>query len=67
MALIVNGNFVEHYEMAAYGTSRAIAESLELPNIAELLQQTLDEEYDADEALNTLALSSINLTAEVGA
>jgi ferritin-like metal-binding protein YciE len=60
VALIGAAQRVEHYEMAAYGTSRAIAEILELSSIADLLQQTLDEERDADSQLNNLALTQIN-------
>lgn len=63
VALIGAAQRVEHYEMAAYGTSRAIAECLELPDIAELLQDTLDEERDADTELNNLALNEVNAEA----
>jgi ferritin-like metal-binding protein YciE len=63
VALIGAAQRVEHYEMAAYGTSRAIAESLELSSIAELLQQTLDEERDADTELNNLAMTEVNADA----
>jgi ferritin-like metal-binding protein YciE len=63
VALIGAAQRVEHYEIAAYGTSRAIAESLELANIAELLQQTLDEEREADTELNNLALNEVNAEA----
>jgi ferritin-like metal-binding protein YciE len=60
VALIGAAQRVEHYEMAAYGTTRAIAETLSLDNIAELLQETLDEEGQADKKLNDLATSGIN-------
>ena len=60
VALIGAAQRVEHYEMAAYGTTRAIAETLSLNNIAELLQETLDEEGQADKKLNDLATSGIN-------
>jgi ferritin-like metal-binding protein YciE len=63
VALIGAAQRVEHYEMAAYGSTRAIAESLELTTIAELLQQTLDEERDADTELNNLALNQVNSDA----
>jgi len=59
-ALIGAAQRVEHYEMAGYGVARAFAESLSLPEIAEILQETLDEEGDADKKLNDLALSEIN-------
>lgn len=59
-ALIGAAQRVEHYEMAGYGTARALAETLSLPNVAELLQQTLDEEGAADKKLNDLALNEVN-------
>jgi ferritin-like metal-binding protein YciE len=34
--------------------------------VAELLQQTLDEEYQADDMLTKLAETSVNLQAERG-
>jgi ferritin-like metal-binding protein YciE len=46
---------VEHYEMAAYGTARAMAERLGKSDVADLLQQTLNEEKEADEKLSTIA------------
>lgn len=46
---------VEHYEIAAYGTARSLAETLGEDEVAELLQQTLDEEKDTDETLTELA------------
>lgn len=55
---------VEHYEIAAYGTARAIAELLGYDEIARLLQETLDEEGAADKKLTDLAESVINITAE---
>lgn len=46
---------VEHYEVAAYGTARAIAEHLELAEVVDLLTQTFDEEEDADHKLTAVA------------
>lgn len=46
---------VEHYEIAAYGTTRALAETLGENEVVDLLQQTLDEEKSTDEKLTTLA------------
>ena len=46
---------VEHYEIAAYGTVRAIAEQLGHDEVVELLQQTLDEERAADKNLTEVA------------
>ena len=53
--LIAAGQRAEHYEMAAYGTVRAMAEQLGYTAFAELLQQTLDEEGAADKKLTTIA------------
>ncbi len=48
-ALIGAAQRVEHYEMAGYGCVRTYARQLGYPEAAELLQQTLDEEGEADE------------------
>lgn len=58
-AMIGAAQKVEHYEMAAYGTARALAEQLGHSEIAELLQETLDEESAADEKLTEVATSAI--------
>jgi ferritin-like metal-binding protein YciE len=54
---------VEHYEMAGYGTVRTYAELLGKQDIAKLLQQTLDEEKQADETLTGIA-RGVNLEAK---
>ena len=54
-AMISAAQRVEHYEMAAYGTVRSYAERLGKPKIAQLLQETLDEEKAADEKLTEIA------------
>jgi ferritin-like metal-binding protein YciE len=54
-ALIGAAQRVEHYEMAAYGTARAMAETLGHKKVAKLLQQTLDEETATDEKLSEIA------------
>lgn len=46
---------VEHYEIAAYGTARAHAIALGRPDVAEILQTTLDEEGEANKLLTQLA------------
>lgn len=46
---------VEHYEIAAYGTARSFAETLGEEEIAELLQESLDEEGETDKKLTTIA------------
>lgn len=54
---------VEHYEIASYGTLVSFANTLGESDAAELLEQTLDEEKEADQALTEIAESSINLDA----
>jgi ferritin-like metal-binding protein YciE len=54
---------VEHYEMAGYGTVRTYAQLLGQQQIASLLQQTLDEEKEADEKLTEIA-RSVNIEAK---
>lgn len=56
-ALIVNGNFVEHYEIALYGSLAAFAKSLGLQDAAQLLNQTLAEEKKADAKLSEIGES----------
>lgn len=46
---------VEHYEMAAYGTARAFAETLGQDEVAKLLQATLDEEGETNKQLTAIA------------
>jgi ferritin-like metal-binding protein YciE len=57
LALIIAAQKVEHYEIAGYGSARTLAEILELTDIAEILQTTLDEEGATDHALTDLAES----------
>ena len=59
-ALIAAAQRVEHYEMAGYGTARAHAMALGENHAAEVLQKTLEEESQANEALNAIALGEIN-------
>lgn len=63
-ALIAAAQRVEHYEMAGYGTLRSFAESLGYPEAARILQQTLDEEGQADKELSQLAKSHVNVKAK---
>src|SRR5581483_6942959 len=50
-ALIGAAQRVEHYEIAGYGSARAHAERLGFDEAATLLQETLDEEAEADKKL----------------
>lgn len=62
-ALIAAAQRVEHYEIAAYGTARTFARRLGNSYVAELLQQTLDEEGAADKKLTDIAEMKVNLAA----
>jgi len=63
-ALIAAAQRVEHYEMAGYGCVRTFARLLGYTDAEQLLQETLDEEGEADHKLTELAESVINLDAE---
>lgn len=54
---------VEHYEIAAYGTARTLAEHLGEEQAAKLLQQTLEEEGEADKKLTSIAEETVNQEA----
>jgi ferritin-like metal-binding protein YciE len=51
---------IEHYEICTYGTALAYATQLELKKAAVLLEKTLNEEYDADDLLTSLATAALN-------
>src|SRR5208283_3224135 len=59
-ALIAAAQRVEHYEIAAYGSARTFARRLRNSTVAQLLEQTLAEEKNADQKLTQLAESGIN-------
>ena len=63
-ALICAAQRVEHYEIAAYGCARTFAQQLGQQEIADLLQETLDEEGNADKKLTEIAESVVNQEAE---
>jgi ferritin-like metal-binding protein YciE len=54
-ALISAAQRVEHYEIAAYGTARTLADEIGLGDAKDLLDQTLDEESTADKLLTKIA------------
>ena len=54
-ALISAAQRVEHYEIAAYGTARTLADQLDLDEAKDLLDQTLEEEGQADKLLTKIA------------
>lgn len=54
---------VEHYEIAAYGTARTLAQTLGNSEVADLLEESLEEEKEADERLTEIAESAVNAEA----
>jgi ferritin-like metal-binding protein YciE len=54
-ALIGAAQRVEHYEIAAYGTARQLANDCGFDGVRDLMDQTLDEESQADKLLTKIA------------
>jgi ferritin-like metal-binding protein YciE len=63
-ALLIGAQKVEHYEIAAYGSMRSIAETLGYTEAAGIFEDILEQERDTDEKLTQLAESVINVEAE---
>ena len=53
--LIAAAQRVEHYEIAGYGTARQLADDCGFNGIKDLMDQTLDEESQADKLLTKIA------------
>ena len=64
--LLAAAQSVEHYEISRYGTLRTWAEELGLDKAVQLLETTLKEEKETDEALTQLAENVVNAEAEAG-
>jgi ferritin-like metal-binding protein YciE len=62
-AIIAAAQKIEHYEISSYGTARTYAQELNLDEVEEMLQETLDEEYEADDLLTQLAETRVNQRA----
>ncbi|MGO4123781.1 ferritin-like domain-containing protein, partial [Inquilinus sp. YAF38] len=61
--LLSGAQAVEHYEISRYGTLKAWAAKLNMPEAVRLLEQTLQEEKKTDQLLSRLAESSLNRKA----
>jgi ferritin-like metal-binding protein YciE len=61
--MIAAAQKVEHYEIASYGTVRTWANLLGKADIAALLEDTLEEEKEADQKLTGIAESFVNEAA----
>jgi len=58
-ALIGAARRVEHYEMAAYCSTRGMAEQLGNDQVAKLLEETTNEEQAADDKLKAIAQDEV--------
>jgi ferritin-like metal-binding protein YciE len=65
VALIMAAQKVEHYEIATYGGLVQLAHTMNMSEIAEILEQTLQEEKDTDQLLTYIAENDINMEAEM--
>jgi ferritin-like metal-binding protein YciE len=63
VGIIVSAQKIEHYEIAAYGGLAQLARTMGHDDIAELLDQTLQEEKEADRLLTEIAENDINYEA----
>ncbi len=58
--LLAAAQAVEHYEISRYGTLKAWAAKLNMPQAVKLLDATLSEEKKTDDALSKLAEKAVN-------
>ena len=61
--IISSAQRVEHYEIAGYGTALTYAKLLDDTEATRLLQETLDEEKNADRELTEVAEGTVNIKA----
>ena len=61
--LLAAAQAVEHYEISRYGTLKAWAAKLDMPQAVKLLDQTLAEEKNTDETLTKIAETAVNYEA----
>ena len=61
--MILAAQKVEHYEIATYGGLAQLASTLGLTEAADLLNETLAEEKEADSTLTAIAENDINYEA----
>jgi ferritin-like metal-binding protein YciE len=64
--IIASAQKVEHYEIASYGTLRTWASLLGKQDVASLLEESLEEEKEADQKLTQIAESMVNPQAARG-
>lgn len=64
VAIISCAQKVEHYEIATYGTLKVLASNLGYTEAEKLLEETLQEEKNADATLTEIAEGFVNQRAE---
>ena len=62
--LIAAAQKVEHYEIAGYGTALNYADLIGGDKVADLLNESLEEEKQADSKLTDIATQTVNAKAE---
>ena len=65
VGLIFAGQKAEHYEIATYGGLVSLARTMGFNEAADIMEQTLSEEKEADVLLTHIALKSINYRASL--
>jgi ferritin-like metal-binding protein YciE len=63
VGVIMAAQKVEHYEIATYGSLVQLAKTLQLSEIADILEGILNEEKEADKTLTEVAENNINVEA----
>jgi ferritin-like metal-binding protein YciE len=58
--IIIASQKIEHYEISAYGSLRTLANVMGHTQVVKLLDQTLQEEKNADSKLTEVAESTVN-------
>ena len=58
--IIMGSQKIEHYEIATYGSLVALARIMGKEDVAAQLEETLEEEKNADNLLNEIAMNYIN-------
>ncbi len=64
VGIILAAQKVEHYEIATYGSLVQLAKTMGMDEVADILEQTLEEEKQTDQGLTEIAENNINWEAE---
>jgi ferritin-like metal-binding protein YciE len=62
--IIISAQKIEHYEICAYGGMATLARTMGMDEVADLLNETLEEEKETDSLLTEIAENNINWEAE---